>query len=67
MRFSTFTRRGAGRRTLSLALGLVAIVAVAACGSSSTGGTQQKVGVALILKTFTNPFFVSMENDAKAE
>jgi fructose transport system substrate-binding protein len=68
MRFSTFTRHWAGRRGLSVALGLVAIVAVTACGgSSSTGGTQQKVGVALILKTFTNPFFVSMENDAKAE
>ncbi len=67
MRFSTFTRHRAGRRTLSVALGLIAIVAVTACGGSSTTGTQQKVGVALILKTFTNPFFVSMENDAKAE
>jgi fructose transport system substrate-binding protein len=40
---------------------------VAACGggTSASGGT--KVGVALILKNFTNPFFVSMENDAKAE
>src|ERR1700738_501156 len=39
---------------------------LAACGgSASTGST--KVGVALILKNFTNPFFVSMQNDAKAE
>jgi fructose transport system substrate-binding protein len=39
---------------------------MAACGGSSTGGST-KVGVALILKNFTNPFFVSMENDAKTE
>jgi fructose transport system substrate-binding protein len=42
-------------------------VLVAACGGSSTAAGTQKVGVALILKNFTNPFFVSMENDAKAE
>src|SRR6202171_3556422 len=40
---------------------------VAACGGSSSSGGSTKVGVALILKNFTNPFFVSMENDAKAE
>ena len=42
-------------------------VLVAACGGSSSAAGTQKVGVALILKNFTNPFFVSMENDAKAE
>src|SRR3979409_1461645 len=67
MRFRPFTPHWAGPRRLSAALGLAAVVAGTACGGSSTGGTQQKVGVALILKTFTNPFFVSMENDAKAE
>jgi fructose transport system substrate-binding protein len=41
-------------------------VLLAACGGSSGSGSS-KVGVALILKNFTNPFFVSMENDAKAE
>ena len=54
-------------------LALTAVSAVAfgatACGSaagssSSSGGT---VGVTLILKTLSNPYFVTMENDAKAE
>lgn len=57
------------------AFSVLTMAAVAACGSSSTssadtagsGGNGQKVGVALILKTFTNPFFVSMKNDAQAE
>jgi fructose transport system substrate-binding protein len=43
----------------------------AAGGASSTsaagtaGSTGKKVGVSLILKTLTNPYFVSMEKDAK--
>src|SRR3979409_1587160 len=45
---------------------VVCALVVAACGSSGSAGTA-KVGVALILKNFTNPFFVSMENDAKTE
>jgi fructose transport system substrate-binding protein len=56
------------------ALGVVAVLTVAACGSSSASGTGssssssgQTVKVALILKNFTNPFFVSMKNDAQAE
>jgi fructose transport system substrate-binding protein len=39
-----------------------------AAGGSSTSApaaTTKKVGVTLILKTLTNPYFVSMENDAK--
>ncbi len=36
-------------------------------GSASAGGSSgKKVGVSLILKTLTNPYFVSMANDAKA-
>jgi fructose transport system substrate-binding protein len=47
-------------------------MAVAACGSSSGSGSSASggggtVGVALILKTLSNPYFVSMEKDAKAE
>ena len=68
-----YARRSLTRQGLIRA-GVVAgicAVAVAGCGSSSGGssgsGGAQKVGVALILKNFTNPFFVSMENDAKAE
>ena len=58
-------------RTL-LALTALATTAfgVSACGSaagssttSSSGGT---VGVTLVLKTLSNPYFVSMESDAKA-
>jgi fructose transport system substrate-binding protein len=52
----------------------VAALAVAACGSSSsggsggsTGGAKNGVKVALILKTFSNPYFVSMEKSAKAD
>jgi fructose transport system substrate-binding protein len=34
-------------------------------GTSGGGGGGKKVGVSLILKTLTNPYFVSMEKDAK--
>jgi fructose transport system substrate-binding protein len=70
------TRLRRHRRFLGVgALGVVTVLAVAACGSSSTSssagsggsGGGQKVGVALVLKTFTNPFFVSMKNDAQTE
>src|SRR5260370_18913031 len=56
------------------ALGVAAVVALAACSSggstgSSSGSTSgaTKVQVALILKTFTNPYFISTENSAKAD
>lgn len=66
------------RRTRAAAAGtaLCAVAALAACSSSSSGtsaaaggstsGSGSPVGVSLILKTLTNPYFVSMENDAKA-
>jgi fructose transport system substrate-binding protein len=65
-------RRRCGPLGIS-ALSVVTVLTVAACGSSSSssgaasGAGGQKVGVALILKNFTNPFFVSMKNDAQAE
>jgi fructose transport system substrate-binding protein len=34
-------------------------------GSSAPAATSKQVGVTLILKTLTNPYFVSMEKDAK--
>jgi fructose transport system substrate-binding protein len=66
-------RRLTARRWASVGVGLlVGSLALAACGSSgdsssgsSTGGG--KVGVSLILKTLSNPYFVSMEKDAKTE
>src|ERR1700737_2814803 len=67
----THLRRG-GSLFSVCAVSVITTLAVAACGSSTSssggsGGSGQKVGVALILKTFTNPFFVSMKNDAQAE
>jgi fructose transport system substrate-binding protein len=71
-------RRARRPRDGRLVLGaLVAVTAltVAACssggssgpsGSSSSGG-KKTVKVALILKTFSNPYFVSMEKSAKAD
>jgi fructose transport system substrate-binding protein len=66
-------RRRCGPLGIS-AISVVTVLTVAACGSSSSSsgaasgsGGGQKVGVALILKNFTNPFFVSMKNDAQAE
>ncbi len=66
-----------GPRWLRLAgLMTVAGLALAACGSSSSGSSAgssasassgKTVKVALILKTFTNPYFVSMETSAKAD
>lgn len=46
-------------------LAAVTAVSLAACGSSGSGGKSVKV--ALILKTFSNPYFVSMEKSAKAD
>jgi fructose transport system substrate-binding protein len=66
-----------GRRVAALGLAVCAATALAGCGSSSTGSSStaspgssgssgtKSVGVSLILKTLTNPYFVSMESDAK--
>ncbi|BEP14196.1 sugar ABC transporter substrate-binding protein [Acidothermaceae bacterium B102] len=40
--------------------------AAAAPSATSGGSTGKKVGVSLILKTLSNPYFVSMQKDAKA-
>ena len=63
-------------RSLTVAAtGLVAgSLALAGCGGSSGsgssaagGGSGGTVGVSLILKTLTNPYFVSMQKDAQTE
>jgi fructose transport system substrate-binding protein len=72
------TGGGSGRllsaRSMTVAAtGLLAgSLALAGCGGSSdsggsggSGGGGEKVGVSLILKTLTNPYFVSMKNDAQ--
>jgi len=64
-----------GRRTMragiATAAALSAAFGVAACnrGSSSdaTGGGEAPVGVVLVTKDSTNPFFVAMQKGAKAD
>jgi len=62
----------------TVALGAAAAITLAACssgnaakGTGSNAGSTVKangpVQVALILKNFTNPYFISMENSAKAD
>ncbi|KUN68819.1 sugar ABC transporter [Streptomyces griseorubiginosus] len=63
------------RRSRAAAIGVTVCLGatLAACGSSdssssaSGSGGGGKVGVSLILKTLSNPYFVSMEKDAKAQ
>ncbi|MBS1906969.1 MAG: substrate-binding domain-containing protein [Actinobacteria bacterium] len=63
------TRRGTMFAAVSLAA--VAALSLSACSSGgaggSTAGANDKVGVTLIVKTTTNPYFVSMEDAAKAD
>jgi fructose transport system substrate-binding protein len=69
------TRWGRRGRLLGAgAAGVATMLVVAACGSdaagsgaTASGGSGQKVGVALILKTFSNPYFVTMRDDAQTE
>jgi len=56
--------RGSRAATL-LALATVASLTITACGSDSGGGDGD-VAVALITKNSTNPFFVTMQEGAKA-
>src|SRR5256885_12567009 len=53
------------------ALGLTAALVLAACGSSGSGSSgssgSKKISVALVLKDFNNPYFVTMKQDAQAE
>jgi fructose transport system substrate-binding protein len=61
-------RRSLRRTAVVAAVALAGAGSLAACGGSSgSGGSSGRVGVALILKTLSNPYFVSMENDAKKE
>jgi fructose transport system substrate-binding protein len=79
MRSSRHLGARAGRRRL-VALGAAAVsaaLAVSACGGGSDsgsgggggggGGGGDKVGVSLITKDSTNPFFVAMQKGAKAD
>src|SRR6266568_3562777 len=61
-------------RAVGVVAALAALaVAASACSSSSdkgsggTGGSGKKVGITLVLKTLTNPYFVTMKKDAQQE
>ncbi len=75
---SSFTTRAVVRRTLAAAAAGALVLGAAACGSSTetpaSGGATgapaaggEKIGVSLITKDSTNPFFVAMQNGAKAD
>lgn len=62
--------RSAAIRTLAAGAVLtLATLSLSACGGSSTAtsteGSAEKIGVSLIVKTTSNPFFVSMQDGAK--
>lgn len=62
------TRVGRRNRLVTAGAALLAgtvALSLAACSSSSNASGGGKVGVSLILKTLSNPYFVSMEKDAK--
>ena len=64
--------RSAFRRSRRVVLGCVACagaaaLALAGCSGGSGGSSGGSVKVALILKEFTNPYWISMEKSAKAE
>jgi fructose transport system substrate-binding protein len=70
----TALHRGSGANRTAVAVLAVGSLALAACGSSGgnsasngSSGGNSPVGVSLILKTLSNPYFVSMEKDAKTE
>ena len=50
---------------VALALGACSSSSGGGSGSGSTGGGGEKIGVALITKDSSNPFFVAMQNGAK--
>jgi fructose transport system substrate-binding protein len=73
--FQTASRRAGRRALVAVATGTL-LLGAAACGSDSGsgggstgggGGGGDAVGVALITKDSTNPFFVAMQNGAKAD
>ncbi|MEE9096342.1 substrate-binding domain-containing protein [Pseudarthrobacter phenanthrenivorans] len=64
---------GRNRAFIVTAVAAAAVLGLSACGSSagaSSGATaaqDETVGVSLIVKTTTNPFFVAMEDAAQAD
>ncbi|WP_394940375.1 substrate-binding domain-containing protein [Psychromicrobium sp. YIM B11713] len=66
----TKTRSSSGKRIIAISsIAVLAGLGLTACSSANDGGTGGesggKVGVSLIVKTTTNPFFVAMQDGAK--
>ena len=60
--------RSTTRIRSAIAVGTIAATAMlglAGCSGGANGGASDEVGVALIVKTTSNPFFVAMEDGAK--
>ena len=60
------------RRAIAITAACVTVAGLAACGrgedsGSGTSGAEKAIGVALITKDSTNPFFVAMQKGAKAD
>ena len=51
------------RMTAAAALAVVALLAISACGESSAGPAQKKIGLAI--STLNNPFFVTLRDGAQ--
>ncbi|MER5430897.1 substrate-binding domain-containing protein [Streptomyces sp. NPDC002588] len=71
-RVQTSTALRTRRTTAAIGVTVCLTAALGACGSSngSSGDSASgggKIGVSLILKTLTNPYFVSMQKDAKSQ
>ena len=71
MQITTSRRRGT-RAAAVASVAVLTALGVTACSSGGAGGSgaagaNDKVGVTLVVKTTTNPFFVSMEKAAKAD
>ena len=49
-----------------VAIGAIALSGCAPSGSDSGSGDSETIGVSLIVKTTTNPFFIAMQEGAKA-
>lgn len=65
----TALRHGAPRAIIAGSVVILAITGLAGCSSGGGGGSGSgdDIGISLIVKTTSNPYFVSMENSAKAE
>ncbi|HEY4267654.1 MAG TPA: substrate-binding domain-containing protein [Galbitalea sp.] len=49
------------------AIASLAMIGLAGCSEPTSGSSDGPIGVALIVKTTTNPYFVAMEDAAKAD